>query len=183
MTAPGAFKKCPKCGTAEQLSATQCPRCGHLFRTQFPQVNQTQAFTGPLIDPAHQPTVQHQPYAAPWDTPYRSPIASYGAPLDFEFWAKLIGVGFLTVLACSFLGGALFPSKSSNGLLYFPWAVLFILVSGVGYTKLIRRWPIGRTNVYIGMGVAILMGITFAISNFRHQQEDAEAEQVSTGRF
>lgn len=109
---------------------------------------------------------------APYN-PYQPNPYLVGAPLDFEFWAKLIGVGFLTLIAVAYTASALFPADREMGGVSFAFAILFILLSGVGYTKLLRRWPIGRTNVYAGMAVSILMGMAFAYSVVTQEHERA----------
>lgn len=55
-------KLCPRCQTPHALDATQCSQCGHLFRTQFQNMDldRTQVVTPPMAYPL--PTPLYPPY-------------------------------------------------------------------------------------------------------------------------
>ncbi len=104
------YKVCPNCKQHAPLDADVCTRCGHQYRTQFADPDQTQAFGAAPGGPRPAPGPVPGPYDAP-PSPYpRS--APTGPPRGrLPTWAAFL-IGFLIPIAGVILGVLLYTLES-----------------------------------------------------------------------
>lgn len=104
-------KRCPQCSKVVGLQVSECPDCGHLFRTRFQDpVNRTQAFNAVLLAPMDRPA--SEPAARPPSSASRMPPRS---PRSYS--RRVRRVRFSPLSAISTFGLAFLGSFSLVALL------------------------------------------------------------------
>lgn len=171
MSAPAAFKSCPRCGLQAPLGAYSCVQCGHVYSTQF-NPGQTQAFMPPGSAP------QGFQAAAPRD--------------EFEWKVQVAWLWGLSLLASFVAYGclrALFsPGDSLPELImavvspYTAVAAFGILTfCAVRLRRLYRYDAPHRTGwgVTLTVMLALLLGFVVYSEALAYNQARAEREKAS----
>ncbi len=118
-------KRCPQCSKVVGLHVSECPDCGHLFRTRFQEsINRTQAFDAVLLPRANRPAPG--PSAGPASGSSAGPSAGPLPPRSRRSYSRRVRrVRFSPLSAISTFGLAFLGSFSLVALLGVgAWTVL-----------------------------------------------------------
>lgn len=153
MPEPTYIKTCPKCGRTDNLGASACTNCSHVYRTRFDAAPfeksppaPTQMYQTPQY---HQPPppVYYQPPPRPVDTIQVAP-GSHSVATSVIFSLLLIGAGQMVnkqvLKGVTLLLGAIFLAIPTHGF-SFPVAFIVGLIDAIQIANRLNRGEVVTT--------------------------------------